>query len=204
MLRHKGGHSALTPAHCVRCAHGNIMIEERELARGEIEGVWAIDRSEIIEAVYHLVDDTLVLKPEHYDIRGWPPGEADKYTPILAACYDRGGWFYGVFDNDTLVGAAVLESRFIGKNRDQLQLKFLHVSNRYRHQGLGQRLFGLAAAEAKKRGAKSMYISATPSQHTVAFYLRLRCEVTPEPDPELLALEPEDIHFVYDLGSIRE
>jgi hypothetical protein len=69
---------------------------------------------------------------------------------------------------------------------------------------LGQRLFGLAAVEAKKRGAKRMYISATPSQHTVAFYLRLRCEVTPEPDPELLALEPEDIHFVYDLGSIRE
>jgi predicted N-acetyltransferase YhbS len=179
------------------------MIEERELARSEIEGVWTIDRSEIIEAVYHFVDDTLVLKPEHYDIRGWPPGEADKYTPLLQACYDRGGWFYGVFDNDTLVGAAVLESRFIGKNRDQLQLKFLHVSNRYRHRGLGQRLFGLAAVEAKKRGAKSMYISATPSEHTVAFYLRLGCEVTPEPDPELLALEPEDIHFVYDLGSIR-
>ena len=123
------------------------MIEERELARGEIKGVWAIDRSEIIEAVYHLVDDTLVLKPEHYDIRGWPPGEADKYTPILEACYDRGGWFYGVLDNDTLVGVAVLDSRFIGKNCDQLQLKFLHVSNRYRYQGLGQRLFGLAAVE---------------------------------------------------------
>jgi predicted N-acetyltransferase YhbS len=180
------------------------MIEERELLREEIKGIWAIDRSEVIEAVYSLVDETLVLKPEHYEIQGWPPGEADKYTPILQACHDRGGWFYGVFDNNTLVGIAVVESRFIGKNRDQLQLKFLHISNRYRHKGLGQRLFSLAAVEAKKRGAKSMYISATPSAHTIDFYLRLGCKVTPEPDPELFALEPEDIHFEYDLGSVQE
>jgi hypothetical protein len=62
----------------------------------------------------------------------------------------------------------------------------------------------LAAVEAKKGGAKSMYISATPSEHTIDFYLRLGCKVTPEPDPELFALEPEDIHLEYDLGSVRE
>jgi GNAT superfamily N-acetyltransferase len=149
------------------------MIEERELLREEITGIWAIDRSEVIDAVYSLVDETLVLKPEHYEVTGWPPGEADKYTPILQACYDRGGWFYGVFANNTPVGVVVVESRFIGKNRDQLQLKFLHISNRYRHKGLGQQLFNLAAVEAKKRGAKRMYISATPSEHTIDFYLRL-------------------------------
>ena len=46
-----------------------------------------------------------------------------------------------------------------------------------------------------------MYISATPTQHTIDFYLRLGCQVTNEPDPELFAQEPEDIHFEYDLGS---
>jgi predicted N-acetyltransferase YhbS len=180
------------------------MLEERELSRDEIKEIWTIDRGEVIEAVYYLVDNALVLKPERYDIQGWPPGEADKYTPILQACYDRGGWFYGVFENNTPVGVAVVENRFIGMNRDKLQLKFLHISNRYRHKGLGQRLFNLAAVEAKKRGAKSMYISATPSEHTINFYLSLGCKVTPEPDPELLALEPEDIHLEYDLGPVRE
>jgi hypothetical protein len=48
----------------------------------------------------------------------------------LQACYGRGGWFYGAVDDNILVGLVVVESRFIGKNRDQLQLKFLHVSNR--------------------------------------------------------------------------
>ena len=180
------------------------MFEDRELLRDEIKEIWAIDRSEVIEAVYYLAGGALTLKREHYDMQGWPPGEADKYTPILEACYDQGGWFYGLFENNKPVGAAVLEGRFIGKNKDKLQLKFLHVSSSYRHKGLGQQLFHLATLEARKRGAKRIYISATPSEHTIGFYLRLGCQVTPEPDPELFELEPEDIHLEYPLEPGRE
>jgi hypothetical protein len=61
---------------------------------------------------------------------------------------------------------------------------------------LGKRLFDLARAVARERGARQLYISATPSENTVNFYLRLGCQVAEEPDPELLALEPEDIHLV--------
>ena len=172
------------------------MISGRKLSRDEIKDIWAIDRSEVIDAVYYLEKGALVLRPEHFDVRGWPPGEAEKYTPILEACYDHGGWFYGLFDDRRLIGAAVLESRFIGKNGDQLQLKFLHLSRAYRNQRLGQRLFDLAKSEANQRGAKSIYISATPSEHTIGFYLRLGCKVTPEPDAELFELEPEDIHLI--------
>jgi predicted N-acetyltransferase YhbS len=175
------------------------MIEGRELSRDEITGIWAIDRSEVIEAVYSLSDGALVLKREHHDVDGWPPGEAAKYTPILEACYDEGGWFYGLFDHSVPVGVAVLASRFIGKNKDQLQLKFLHVSRKDRGQGLGKRLFDLAANEARQRGAGRLYISATPSEHTISFYLHLGCHVTPEPDSELFALEPDDIHLEYTL-----
>jgi predicted N-acetyltransferase YhbS len=171
------------------------MISGRKLSRDEIKAIWAIDRSEVIEAVYYLENEALVLRPEHFDMRGWPPDEAEKYTPILEACYDQGGWFYGLFDDQRLIGAAVLESRLIGRNTDQLQLKFLHISNTYRSQGLGQQLFALAQVEATQRGAKSLYVSATPSEHTIGFYLRLGCTVTSEPDPELFKLEPEDIHL---------
>jgi predicted N-acetyltransferase YhbS len=175
------------------------MIDGRELSREEIKDVWTIDRSEVIDAVYYFEGGALVLKPEHYDMRGWPPGEAEHYTPLLESCYDHGGWFYGLFDEGRLIGAAVLEGRFIGKNQDQLQLKFLHVSSPYRHQGWGRQLFDLAAVEARKRGARRLYISATPSEHTVGFYLGLGCSLVPEPDPELFELEPEDIHLEYDL-----
>jgi len=62
-------------------------------------------------------------------------------------------------------------------------------------------LFNLAVAEARRRGAKWMYISATPSEHTIGFYLRLGCQVTLEPDPDLFELEPEDIRLEYDLDA---
>jgi predicted N-acetyltransferase YhbS len=171
------------------------VINGRKLARSEIKEIWTIDRSEVIEAVYYLENGALVLRPEHFDMQGWPPGEAEKYMPILQACYDHGGWFYGLFDDQRLIGAAVLESHLIGRNTDQLQLKFLHISRAYRNQGLGQQLFALAQVEARQRGAKSLYVSATPSEHTIDFYRRLGCTVTSEPDPELFELEPEDIHM---------
>ncbi len=180
------------------------MIDSRELSRDEIEQVWEIDRSEVVEAVYYLEHGSLVLKPEYFDMHGWPPGEAEHYTPILVDCYERGGWFYGLFDGDRLIGVVVLENRLIGKNKDQLQLRFLHIDSAYRNKGLGKRLFDLASVEAQKRRARGLYISATPSEHTVNFYLRLGCQITAEPDPELFALEPEDIHLEYDLESRDE
>jgi predicted N-acetyltransferase YhbS len=173
----------------------------RLLQRDEIPLIWQIDRREIVENIYILQNGNLVLKPDYFDIKGWPPGEADLYTPILLDCYDRGGIFWGAFENKGLVGTAVLESKFIGSDGDTLQLKFLHVSRDYRKHGLGSTLFKLAAEKAKTLGAKTLYISATPSENTINYYMRLGCVPTTEVDPELFALEPEDIHLEYDLGG---
>ena len=171
------------------------MITERQLTRAEIPLIWSIDRREVIENFYHLENGALVLRADHVEVAGWPPGEVERYTPILLACFDRGGWFHGVFDDDKLVGIAVLDSKFIGRNKDQLQLEFLHVSRVYRGRGLGARLFDLTKTQASARGARRLYISATPSENTINFYRGLGCVVTSEPDPDLFALEPEDIHL---------
>ncbi len=169
----------------------------RKLARDEIETVWEIDRSEVIENVYYLRDGALVLEPEYYDMKGWPPGEAALSTPLLCDCFDRGETFYGAFNDAEMAGAVVLESRFIGEAKDRLQLKFLHVGSGHRKRGLGKTLFERAVERAKALGARSLYISATPSENTVNFYLHLGCEVTGEVDRELFELEPEDIHLEY-------
>ncbi len=169
----------------------------RLLQRNKIPLIWQIDRREVIEKVYYLRDGKLVLEPEHYDMQGWPPGEAEQYTPILLDCYERGGFFWGAFENDKLIGVAILESKFIGSQHGTLQLKFLHVSRDCRGQGSGTRLFNLAVEKAKELGAKKLYISATPSEHTVNYYMRLGCVLAAEVDPELFALEPEDIHLAY-------
>ena len=172
----------------------------RGLERQELRDVWSIDRAEVVDKVYYREDKALVLKPEYFDIQGWPPGEPEHYGPILLDCFDRGGTFYGAFDGETLIGAAVLESRFIGREKDQLQLKFLHVSRRYRQAGLGRTLFEKAVGKARELGARRLYISSTPSENTVRFYLHRRCHVTDDIDAALFELEPQDIHLEFGLG----
>ena len=176
----------------------------RALNRSEIPYIWQINRSEVINNIYYLRDGRLVLEPEHYDMHGWPPGEPEHYTPILLDCFGRGGHFWGAFTRELLIGVVILENRFIGSAKDTLQLRFLHVSNNFRKQGLGKRLFALAEEKAIELGAKKLYISATPSENTVNFYLRLGCVLATEIDEELFTLEPEDIPLEFNLEKIEE
>lgn len=48
---------------------------------------------------------------------------------------------------------------------------------------------------ARDLGDSQMVVSATPSQHTVRFYLARGFRVMAEPLPELVALEPDDVHM---------
>lgn len=171
----------------------------RELERHEIRDLWSIDRAEVIDGIYHREADELVLKSQHHDVKGWPPGEPEHYGPILLDCFDHGGTFYGAFEGTSLIGATVLEGRFIGRGNDQLQLKFLHVSRRHRRSGLGCTLFDQAVARARELGARRLYISATPSENTVRFYLRRGCRITDDVDTALFELEPDDIHLEFEI-----
>jgi predicted N-acetyltransferase YhbS len=176
----------------------------RNLSRSEIPYIWQIDRSEVIDSIYSLRDGKLVIESRHNDMHGWPPGEPDYYTPVLMDCFDQGGYFWGAFEGDLLVGTAVLENRFIGGAKDTLQMKFLHVGRASRKQGLGRKLFMLAAEKAIELGAKKLYISSTPSLNAVNFYMRLGCVLATAIDPGLFELEPEDIHLEYVLDRQRE
>ena len=175
------------------------MLEIRKLTQLELPLIWTINRAEVIDGIYHLRDGKLVLEPEHFDAPGWHPDTPKHYHPHLEDCFARGGHFWGAFNGEKLIGVATLEEKFIGSKKDTLQLKFLHASNGYRKQGLGRRLFSVAAEQARDMGAAKMYISSTPSENTVHFYFHLGCQLAEEIDPELFALEPEDIHLEYRL-----
>jgi predicted N-acetyltransferase YhbS len=172
-----------------------VDVEFRALRRDEIALIWTIDRREVIHNIYVLRGGELVLRPEFFDMQGWPPGEAELYTPLLERCFERGGRFVGAFDGERLAGAVVVDTPRLGPAGDLVQLKMLHVGRDYRGQGLGAALFERARYLARELGASGLYVSATPSENTIRFYLRHGCAVTPSPDPELFALEPEDIHL---------
>ena len=176
------------------------MIEMRELARHEIPLIWTIDRSEIIEAAYRVDDGALSLAADHHVVRGWPAGLPAEKTPVFEAAHDAGGWFCGLFDGQRLVGIAILDPGLFGEASDVLQLSFFYVDAALRGRGLGKALFEAAQEEARKRGARRLYISATPTHNTVDFYRRRGCRLLDRPDPALFDAEPDDIHLGYDLG----
>jgi N-acetylglutamate synthase-like GNAT family acetyltransferase len=167
----------------------------RALKRGEIEQVRDIDRREIVKQTYYVKNRQLCLKDVFYDIKRWIPSELERSIGHLYNIYDRNGTLLGAFDENRLVAVAALESSFIGRRCDQLQLYFLHVSSCYRHRGIGERLLMKAMAKARRLGARKLYISATPSKNTIDFYMHLGCKLASPIDPKLYELEPEDIHL---------
>ena len=66
-------------------------IEYRTLLPDEVDRVDEIDRTEVIDHIYYLRDGKLVLEEEHWEMRGWPPGEIDSIKVRLRECVDRGG-----------------------------------------------------------------------------------------------------------------
>jgi predicted N-acetyltransferase YhbS len=172
------------------------MVEYRALRREEIPAIWGIDRREEIERIFVAGPGGLALRPHHVDVPGWQEGRAEDETPVFEASFDAGAWFRGAFDGERLVGVAVIEHALFGPDGRTLQLSFLHVSAETRGTGVGKTLFEQALDEARTRGALRMYVSASPTERTVRFYMARGCELLAEPDPRLFELEPEDIHLV--------
>ena len=171
----------------------------RRMTRDELELIWTIDRSEVHHHTYELREGQLVRTPKYFEIPGWRPGAVEKETPALFDCFDRGGTFLGVFDAESLIGIGVLESARVGRASDQMQLAYVYVSRVYRGRGVGTQLFDAAVSFAREAGANALYVSATPTENTVDFYLNRGCVLAPEPDQSLLAAEPDDIHLLYPL-----
>lgn len=172
-------------------------MELRPLARDEVELIWTIDRSEVHHHTYELRGGRLVRTPNYFEIPGWRPETVEEETAVLLDRFDRGGTFRGVFDAEALVGVSVLESARVGRAGDQMQLAYLYVSRGYRGRGVGTQLFEAAVSFAREAGATALYVSSAPTENTVDFYRSRGCVLASDPDPRLLAAEPDDIHLLY-------
>jgi len=167
----------------------------RNLEREELDRLKEVDRSEVIEHIYYFRKGRLELEKEHWEVQGWEPEHYQSCVKALQHTYDSGGFIFGAFEEENLVGVASLEKDLIGTDKSYLKLDKLYVSSACRKLGIGKQLMEIAAAKAKELGAKKLYVSATPSENTVGFYMGIGCRLTEELIPELFELEPEDIHL---------
>jgi ribosomal protein S18 acetylase RimI-like enzyme len=167
----------------------------------EVIRIGEIDRSERIRTGYKVSEGNLQRMEVIWDSPAWGMEEDGEYTvgSMVKFCRDhleRNARLFGAFDGENLVGIGLIQH---GIGEGMAQLAFLHVSNGYRRYGIGGRIAGELIREAKKGGASRMYVSATPSGSAVGFYMSLGFKLTDTPLPELIEIEPEDIHMTMDI-----
>ena len=160
-----------------------------------------IDRSEHITLAYEFNAGVLTLVEVDWQVPNWFADRSGEHSLAekIAFCrnhLEHGGILLGALHGDLLVGIAIVRPSL---RADMAQLAFLHVSQEYRRQGIAQRLMDEACQSARSRGARRMYVSATPSESAVGFYLSMGCQLADPVDPDLYALEPEDIHLILEL-----
>jgi GNAT superfamily N-acetyltransferase len=172
-------------------------VEIRRLARNELSRVVDIDRTEHIDVVYEQRGTELVERRGNRSAPAWDPDghgehsvEAQRHA--LEHYVDAGGIALGALSGGRLVGIGVVVPHL----RPAIaQLAFLHVTKDFRAAGIGSRLCGGLELIASDAGDSEMVVSATPSENTVRFYQARGYEVIAEPLPELVELEPEDVHM---------
>jgi ribosomal protein S18 acetylase RimI-like enzyme len=174
----------------------------RRLPADDVSLVAAIDRTEHVDVEYRVIDGALREVPAPItDIAAWDPTGTGPHSvaakvAFCAAAVARGGILLGAFDAEHTAGLAIVDPVFEPR---LAWLAFLHVSRPYRRRGAAQALWNAAVDAAIADGAESLYVSATPTESAVGFYLRQGCRLAQPVHPELSAAEPEDVHLVCSL-----
>jgi ribosomal protein S18 acetylase RimI-like enzyme len=168
----------------------------------DVSLVATIDRSEHVNFQYCVTDGELQrVPPVMTEVPAWDPTGSGPHsaTAKIAGCESvvaRGGILLGAFDGERTGGLAIIDPAFEPR---LAWLAFLHVSRPSRRRGVAQALWNAAADIAVANGAESIYVSATPTESAVGFYLRQGCRLAHPVHPDLFAAEPEDIHLVCSL-----
>ncbi len=175
-------------------------MQVRRLAPSDVVLVASIDRSEHVEVQYRVEDGRLVEAPVvTADIPPWDPDGSGEHSvarqiAFCASAVAGGAALLGAFDDDgELMGLATVHPTF---ERGLAWLATLHVSRPHRRRGAASALWGAGVALARDAGARSLYVSATPTGSAVGFYLGRGCRLADPVHPELFAHEPEDIHLI--------
>lgn len=170
----------------------------RPLGLEELGGVTSIDVTEDGDVVLEQHGRTLAARPETWH-RPTRSGETwARFEAAWRTFIPERGLALGAFDGERLVGIATLR-RAVRPGTDQLEALF--VDRGHRRRGVADALVRRVEALARDGGAYRLYVSATPSESAVGFYRSRGFEPTTEPIPELLELEPEDVHMVLELGD---
>ena len=158
------------------------------------------DRYKESQRNWYKEDGQWVLTDELF-IEDWSDEKKIQVIDGLKVCIENGGCALGVYHQDKLIGFASVHAERFGTTNQYAELNKMHISNGFRGQGIGKRLFREICEKARQAGVKKLYISASPAEDSMAFYRKLGCADACEINQELQDKEPFDYQLEYDLHS---
>lgn len=156
------------------------------------------NRYQETKRVWYQENNQYNLKAGHF-VEQWDDEKKALVIQSLQDCIRSGGIVVGVYVDKDLIGFANVEAEFFGSNKEYLELPYIHVSNEFRNYGIGKKIFELSCQEAKRLGAKKLYIAAHPSEESQAFYQAVGCIYAVEINQEIFDKEPLDIQLEFTL-----
>ena len=106
---------------------------------------------------------------------------------------------FGAFIGERIVGFATVSHHIFGATARYAELVCFQISEEYRRQGIGRKLFSMACEEVRRLGAEKLYISSHSSKESQAAYRALGCTPAEEINARLVAEEPFDVQLEYRL-----
>lgn len=128
----------------------------------------------------------------------WDAARLRSEAGELLAASAAGNAVLVAFAGGEAVGFACIGDR-LGSRSQYIELTIYQVSEPWRGQGIGRRLFDAVCMAAREQGAEKLYISAHSSKESQAAYRALGCTLAQEVDPARAAAEPFDVQMEYDL-----
>ncbi|MDO3411173.1 GNAT family N-acetyltransferase [Saccharibacillus sp. CPCC 101409] len=176
-------------------------IRIRRMRPDDVSLLAQVDRSEKIERICRVENGQEVWTEAGHECPGWNDEQLEGLQSRFLRELEAGGTAFGAYDGERLAGFGLLGHRRIGPKRDKLAVDLMYVGRPYRRRGIATRFMQLLGQAAAEAGAGYLYISSAESSSAVGFYRSIGGENTAEPDAELLALEPLDIHMTRRLKS---
>ena len=155
-------------------------------------------RHQTVTECWRKIDNNWKLVPNVYE-ENWSQVQCREIAKDVVDNINLDQTGFGAFDGERIIGFATVSHCVFGVTARYVQLVCLQISEEYRHQGIGRKLFSLACEEARQLGADKLYISAHSSKETQAAYRALGCTPAEEVNEGLAAAEPFDVQLEYRL-----
>ena len=155
-------------------------------------------RRQRVTECWRKADSGWQLVPNVYE-ENWSQAQRREIAEDVAHHINLDQTGFGAFDGERIIGFATVSHRIFGAAARYVQLVCFQISEGYRRQGIGRKLFSMVCEEARRLGADKLYISAHSSKESQAAYRALGCGFAEEINEELAAEEPFDVQMEYRL-----